>query len=159
MTDEKETVRDVYPSDPFRSYVFRCASTLRSQLEAANGLKYQKKGPAKRAVKRDALKLLIECVVELNIAWPLMQLFADILDVKINQYEWPQEKFEAVKTEASFPKPKPGDKRISPMRLATMLKKQTRKKIDPTQIKRWRKDPEYEYLVHVRREPNLTPSS
>jgi hypothetical protein len=127
--------------------VFRRASGLRDRLkEVESTLSYEEKRAAKQAIKREAFELLNES----DIPQPLRMLIVDLWGgpaTVVDRYPWPPEKMAAAYIEASQAKP------IRYKRLTTLLREHTGKSIDPARVKNWRRDPEYQYFVKVRREP------
>ena len=124
--------------------VFQRASALRERLkEVESTLGYEEKRAAKRAIRYECVELLYGCC----IPQPLLVLIGELLGVPIGVKSWPDGKMAAVLIEARQ------SKRIGVKRLATLLREETGKSVDPDQIKNWRRSPEYRYLVNVRREP------
>lgn len=127
--------------------VFQRASALRDRLKRAEA-KYarEQKRPELQAIRREAFELLNES----GIPQPLRMLIIDLWGgpkTVIDKYTWGKEKMAGALIEARQSKP------IGVKRLATLLREETGKSVNPDEIKNWRRDPEYQYFVNVQREP------
>jgi hypothetical protein len=128
----------------WESMVIR-ASELRNQLSQVNrDLEREEKRDAIRRIKREAFLLLLET----DIPWPLKFLIVDLWGgLQTVDNKWSAEKFAAALMDARQ------TRRVGNKRMATLLQNETGVAIDPTQIGRWRKDPEYKCFVNVRHDP------
>ena len=137
--------------------VFHRAAAVRDRLrEAEKNLTYEQKRTAKEGIKRETFELLSETY----IPQPLKMLVLDLIrGYHVANHGWQaanklytDERGVQVDIEqgaktalARIDANQSSD--IGNSRLARLLLDQTGKKIDKTQIKRWRQDPEYKFLV------------
>ena len=117
--------------------VFRRASELRDHFrQINNGLEMEAKREAMRTVRQEAFALLYET----HIPQPLKMLVGDLMGGKLVDM-WPDGKVTLALIEAEQSGP------VGNKRLATLLKEKGGLVVDPTQIRRWRADLEYQSLV------------
>ena len=119
--------------------VFHRASALRDRLrEVEQTLQREEKRAALEEIRRETFALLSET----RVPQPLKMLVLDLIGGShLAVDDWPATKTALARIEAKQPD------RIGDRKLAKLLRDQTGENKDPTQIKRWREDQDYQFLV------------